>query len=153
MYTVQSAFLEHEGGSKFYEVVLIAGFDKAVLIRRWAAVAKRMGGGQIKIECGSHIKMAASFSNIIEQKKLPSHNYHVVPSPSFGMHPLNGQDNVSVPTLDEALSRHYGVEDKGRIFVAMISMGMDSDAVVTASPGPSGLPEPDAAQDAHWGSW
>lgn len=78
MFYVNSKFLIHDSGSKFYEVVLITedetGFgarssDRSILIKRWGPSVQSAGKGQTLIQRGSSSELSAEFGKIIKEKK------------------------------------------------------------------------------------
>lgn len=105
---VKTVYLEHEGGTKFYECVLLQSADNrpAMLIKRWGPMGKKKGGGPTKIERGSGFQMRASFNKILAEKRAKSYLEASTLS-GYGLHCSNGI-KVSTAALQSEAKKHYG---------------------------------------------
>ena len=76
MYEVKVDFLLHDGGTKFYETVLIQNdrTGKFMLLKRYGSMAKLVGGGTILIDDSPRLPFANAERNriLMEKRKIRS---------------------------------------------------------------------------------
>lgn len=159
-YEVGTAYLEHDGGTKFYETVLIAEggiggvkSDTAILIKRWGAIAEKMGGGQTKIHRGSLAAMKAEQDKILHDKMRHRSGkgvYRLATPLEWGFQKYNG-DVLSPVGLDSVASEHYNkAEDAIAItgFFGIENALGDPNYIVEDA-----QPEEPVDRGAQWASW
>jgi predicted DNA-binding WGR domain protein len=163
MAVVNSNYLVHSGGTKFYEIVQItnAPAKRFVEIRRWGkAELGARAGGQIQIlEHKSAGALADSAGRQLRTKQNKGYGGAVGASGNFGLHSLaGGMSGVTLTDEDilKHLHKHFGDgEDRARIIEAAqidpsgnVEETMDqSEFDVPKEP----QPEPDRGET--WGSW
>jgi predicted DNA-binding WGR domain protein len=116
--------MEHQGGTKFYETVLMVGNHGALtgasmLIKRWGRLDQKKGGGQTKIERGSTAAVKASRDKIHREKiakgysnssNLNGHGLHAAHSHEVGVERLLEYAHLHYHSPEEfkAISDHFG---------------------------------------------
>jgi len=149
MYVISTNYLEHQGGTKFYETVLIREEGgPALLIKRWGSIALKNGGGQTKYERGSHAAVAHERARIINEKMGKGY----ARGPATGrMHQANDAE-IDAPDLLGRAKSHYGSETTEYI-AEYFGLRTDATAaVVEEAPAPQ-APEPEVERGESWGSW
>jgi hypothetical protein len=153
-YKVEVEYLEHDGGTKFYETVLIKEHSgPGILIKRYGSIDKKMGGGQTLIERGSHIAVDQAARKILTEKRKRSSKgqYVNVAHLNFGLHPLHNVFNVGADELAQRVWDHYNRTDSDTI-QSYFGFSASGAGVVKEEPA-SAEPEEPIIRDAHWGSW
>lgn len=150
---ITAVMLDHEGGTKFYEVVCLMNreSDKAYIIRRWGKMGLRNGtGGENKMESFMSISAAQqSLGKLVLSKQKGGYEKA---SATHNLH--NG--NMTVPLRDtnikllrNRIKQHY---DSGTIAdQALDALQIRLEAEVAQPKRKSNEPEPDRGSD--WGAW
>jgi len=153
-YKIDVQYLEHDGGTKFYETVLIQeDGGPGMLIKRYGSIDKKMGGGATIIERGSHSVVAASANKILTEKRKPRGDkgqYKDAPRLSFGLHQVRGL-SISNSDLTMYVTQHYNRADSDAI-KSYFGVGGAAAEVVKEEPAAFVSEEP-VIRDASWGSW
>jgi len=157
MYQVEAKYLEHDGGTKFYETVRIVGDGgKSILIKRYGPIGKRLGGGQTKIEYYASEGAAKSAQReILNQKSAPrpGKGVYKFAEAKFGFH-IVGPKSLSQTGLRETTMKHYNeTTDREAVseyfdYFAMTPGVPAVDIVDTTK-----IEEPPIVRDGNWGSW
>lgn len=155
-YKIETNYLEHDGGTKFYETVLISeDGGPAILVKRYGSIDKKMGGGQTIIDRGNRNACVQGCMKILAEKtKLrPGKGQYVEADRIlYGLHP-HDQRNVNAFELEKAVTDHFNRSDSDAIKSYFgITGGAPGAAVVKEEPAAAGPEEP-IIRDAHWGSW
>lgn len=162
-------YLEHDGGTKFYETVLIreiideraSGFapssqDPAILIQRWGKIEANTGGGQIKTVKGSLTVCANERERILndKQRAKPGKGEYVKHAPSaYGLgRTINcGSSKVMDDTeLGTTLAEHYGSGATSDMIMKHFGTAGEQGQKVA-----DGIAEEENEQNrgTHWASW
>lgn len=153
-YKIETDYLEHDGGTKFYETVLIQEVEgAAMLIKRYGSISTKMGGGQTIIERGSYLEMDQSRRKILADKsryRSGKGQYMRVDRPDMGMHAAHGHQ-ISSKSLAGGVARHFNGTD-GRAIQSYFGIIWSNADVVKEEP-VAAEPEEPIIRDAHWGSW
>jgi hypothetical protein len=120
-YEVLLDYLEHDGGTKFYETVRITElvddkrFGASILLQRWGKIEANTGGGQIKTVNGSINTTDSARTKILKEKMTPRAGkgvYNRAAAPVFGLGRIVPASNlpreVKAEDLYSALNEHYG---------------------------------------------
>ena len=163
----ETNYMVHEGGTKFYETVLIWTQDKQdpCLIKRWGPIGKRMGHGQTKVEYHESLAAARRAQMEICGEKLkerPGKGRYEYAAFSYGLHDLpkmGGVGRMSKNLLCAALVNHYSEAEAGEAKLRNeilwhfeidehgdMELPLDDDIVEEA-------PEEPIIRSATWGSW
>jgi hypothetical protein len=160
-YQVALNYLEHDGGTKFYETVTITEqtaegvAGAAILLQRWGKIEANTGGGQVKIIRGSDGKVQGECSKILKEKTTPRAGkgvYKKASAPTFGL----GRKVISghVRSLHEAelataINEHYGTAER-QATIGYFGLGLgdadENDVIVE-----DGFDDID--RGAGWASW
>jgi len=168
-FDVELNYLEHDGGTKFYETVVIterlpsSDAGPSILIQRWGKIAANTGGGQNKMVKGSLLVTAMERDRIINDKlkyRSGKGKYDHQDPPFFGLGRLICSAAVSSRQMTEReiahhLSEHYQAGDDMAI---LNYFGMDADEdgssldddIVSEGEGEPPA-EPDRGE--NWASW
>jgi hypothetical protein len=166
-YDIQIDYLEHDGGTKFYETVVlrqvsgsISGLnDPAILIQRWGKIEQNTGGGQTKYTQGTYTRMSEARNKVLIEKgsyRAGKGRYEVKPAPHFGLGRLGRTRSPDVPERDmmHMVAEHYnaGMESSIRSYFGMHS---DTIAEINGDIVEEGLnePEPEIDRGTNWASW
>jgi hypothetical protein len=118
---VETYFLRHEGGTKFYETVLLKKIEinfrgesectGAMLIKRWGPWAHaNTGGKDCQVHSGTLMLCEGERKKILKQKMSSTKGYKVVPT-THSLHQMSG-DNVHKPSeVLEKVQHHYASSD------------------------------------------
>jgi predicted DNA-binding WGR domain protein len=164
---VEARYLEHGGGTKFYEAIEFynVAVKKFVLVKRWGNVGLKHGGGGTKIETYNDIRQCQDAAGKILREKRTRDarglSYDIVRE-TFGLH--GAKSSIDAETLRSALGSHYNnIDITDKIisaldvvkFVALpsgyalVDDVVDDVANFVVSEGPA--PELERSDD--WGSW
>lgn len=152
----RSYFLDHEKGTKFYEVVSIWLEERkvGVLIKRWGKImyAKRIGGQVKKEYFTNHGELVRAENDILADKRKGNKNGKYSDTASMhGIHGVNGA-GVDEDVLAKAIVAHYGSNEGSDICAQLgASVTGREEAVVDESELDEVAPEPERTGD--WGSW
>lgn len=152
---IESKLMEHEGGTKFYEVVqfINASGRRFAAVYRWGKMSAIRGGGETKVDRFTDARRC----NEAARKKVneKSGRGYSEARASFGLHPVS---SLKVDdSLRLKLGEHY--HDTETIDAIMNALGVDdvltgsnadvalTDDVVVEEP----APEPERGDD--WASW
>lgn len=153
-YKIEVEYLEHDGGTKFYETVLILeDAGPGLLVKRYGSIDKKMGGGQTIIERGSHSVVKAAAQKILadKRKRRSTGQYINASLLNFGIHTVNGVFNLGADELAKRVKTHFNATDRVAIY-AYFGIEQDGKNVVKEEP-VAAEPEEPIIRDAHWGSW
>lgn len=165
MYQVTTEYLEHDGGSKFYETVLIAEENgPAILIKRYGKIANKMGGGQTILERGDLRSREVERDKILADKRklrAGKGQYRDAVRPTFGLHKIGGKTPSGKPKLIEegaligAIQAHFGASDARAItdYFAITDISGDPDFAVEAQAVIEEEPAAPIERGESWGSW
>jgi len=159
MYYVNSKFLVHDSGSKFYEAIQITEnkTGRSILIKRWGAIGLYVGGGQTKIERGTQGEMAKAFMLIINEKKAyrSGKGKYIEEDRMFGIHKAVAVRNkIIAETFDRNLT-HWS--DRGTRDAIANYFGSDVEDIVAVTDQDFEVvieePEPEPDRGENWASW
>lgn len=113
MFKVTATYLAHDGGTKFYETVLISSqAGPALLIKRYGPIDKNRGGGQTIVERGDLNAMRASMRDILAQKtKTRPGGVYRERGFSHGLHRDAYDIDLSASQLRDGVTEHYTSRD------------------------------------------
>jgi len=147
-YKIDTNYLEHSGGTKFYETVMIQEDNgPGLLIKRWGAIALKNGGGQTKYERGTHSVVAGENNKILAEKRKKGYDNA---TKSGALHTWAGKE-VDAAMLAGLVKGHYGrdTEDYVKDY-----FGLNGSApVVNEEPPAPKEPETPIERGETWGSW
>lgn len=153
----RSYFLDHEKGTKFYEVVSIWLEDRkvGVLIKRWGKVENAFRvGGQVKTQYFiTADQLERATQEILAEKKKGNKDGKYSASPSrFGLH--NIPSGVGLEILAVEMLRHYG-SDEGGVICAQLGSSVSGreESVIEEYAAEEIELKPEPARAGDWGSW
>jgi hypothetical protein len=155
-YKITTDYLEHRGGTKFYEVVMIEEEDgPCMTIKRYGPIVNKISGGQIIIERGSSSSVRLARDKILKEKTASAKGYSPVTRPMSGMHDENG-NRIQAPRLQAIVEDHYATKNAADIknyfgLAGSLAAASDDD-IITEEP-EEAKPEIEAPRDSTWGSW
>lgn len=159
-------YLEHDGGTKFYETVVISELvndgrvpgNPSILVQRWGKIEANTGGGQIKVVKGDLRTCTSERQKILNNKgrlKPGKGQYLSKASPSYGIgrvivtgpgsHTMMGEAELGV-----AMTEHYGTAAKDMIFKYFGAFGYDAEDQEINNE-TDDMHEHD--RGTHWASW
>lgn len=148
---VTATYMEHESGTKFYEVIELnnAILGRHCVVRRWGKIDQaKDGGGQIKLEKFEDARRSHAASQNIRNDK-ERRGYSNVRS-NFGLHDA---DSVAGSISVSDIGRHY----KDREFTEEIAnyMGIGVTEEITSREADDVVIEEPTTVDRgdEWGSW
>lgn len=162
----EGTFLMHEGGTKFYEVMLLHTVEHSMhlLIKRWGKTSAIHGGGEIQIAQFPNARKAQSAADtLISQKR--SRGYERQGGATIGLHGYGGEiTGGSAGNIHGLLAAHYGKlnaaaivrefapelahELRGR---EITGVWIDELGDVVSEGAKEPAPEPERGEG--WGSW
>lgn len=153
---IESRYLVHEGGTKFYETVTYLNPDekKFVVAKRWGKIGAAFGGGEIIVDAYSSARTAqGAAERVIEGKRKRG---YALAATSHGFHGTNVAYK-DAGSFVAAVGRHYTTEASRKSVLAAMYIsdelqGTEAtmaiiDEIVSETP----EPEPD--RDDSFGSW
>jgi len=147
---IESKFLAHEGGTKFYELVEFWNSEqgKYVVVKRWGANGSV---GQKSVEGFPVLRKAQQVADRTVSSKV-NRGYNITSS-SYGLHGL-GVSELSVENgdLGRAIQNHYGSTDEIWEALGLFEILLPADDVTEADI-ISEEPEPEPERGEEWGSW
>lgn len=149
MIDIEKTWLEHSGGTKFYETVLFkdSSSRQAMLVKRYGAMPTAKGGGQIIVERGTIDSMRESQRKIIGEKTASRKGYDHAHS-SYGFHALRSNGSHELQTV--LTTTHY-TGANGDVY-RQLREYFPTDAAPVVVPAPS-APEPEIDRGSTWGSF
>lgn len=150
---IESRYLAHEGGTKFYEVIQLYDVDRKrfVLVRRWGKVVMRNGGGDTKVESFGDLRRCQQAAGRILVEK----NKRGYARAAAGIGGLHVVERIRSDKAAQELSGHYN--DRATVSQILSMLGLDDEMSspkfenVIIQEGFELRPEP--VRDADWGSW
>lgn len=108
-------YLEHTGGTKFYETVRLTDpdADRSILIKRWGPINNKHGGGQCKIERGGADAMHQAQRRIINEKLRGGYVNHRKSSrnPGNGFYSLTENMPLNAASVRDAIEIQWHAGD------------------------------------------
>ena len=155
-YKVETEYLEHSGGTKFYELVMIQEEPDGpcILLKRFGKLADRIGGGQVQISRGNLNACADEYQKTLHAKrkgKSGQGQYASVERPEYGLHKRDGKSIFGV-VLHKYAEEHYPSQHAASIFSYFDLKTEDYGEQPADIEADDAKPEA-AATDASWGSW
>lgn len=152
---ITTVMLDHEGSTKFYEIVMLANrdSDRAYVIRRWGKMHLRNGsGGETRTEEFPSVRSAEqSIAKLIASKNRGG--YSAVKNAKHGLHSAAKTiepSDLSVKLLQAKIKSHY--DSKTIADQAMDALRITTIREEAPPPKPKKIePEPDRGSD--WGAW
>lgn len=155
MFNIRATYLRHDGGTKFYETVLIHHKDgPAMLIKRWGSMDKRDGGGQTQVSRGTIASQKAEEQKILTEKRRAraGKGRYMDQTFNYGFHMLS--TNVGPDQVRKALSHYDNAEVRNAIDTHFDLGEMnDVDDIVMATGEDFEIEEPQTERGSNWGSW
>lgn len=148
--TTDCTYMEHEGGTKFYEVVVLhaADFGKHLVIKRWGKIDTKTGGGEILITPATSARTAMqAASKIINGKKARGY------SPAITMHGLHSLGTAidGTEAIKDAIKAHYA--NGWQQILRNMDFPEYAQDVAAVKASPPAKPEPEIDRGDNWGSW
>jgi hypothetical protein len=134
---VETHYLEHVGGTKFYETVLLTLMDgptirSSVLIKRYGKVEYAVNGsGQTILEYGDEHQMRTAAKDIFDNKTRRG-GYLPRKAPEFGLHSVAMVRDLK--QLRNVVSTHYSKPDTVKEIIRYFSG--ETTATPIAEPAP-----------------
>lgn len=166
-YQIIANYLEHSGGSKFYETIQINDINSttSVLMKRYGPIAsKGVGGGQILPTFANTGACNLERSKILKDKmrRKKDGQYHTATAPfSLNIHTSGvsnadhtGPVTVSADRLMNLVKDHYPA-DHAKAIITRFDLENPADELNSA-PFEHIIdehPEDDTPRDASWGAW
>lgn len=166
MFAIETAFLEHDGGTKFYEVISITDKQdgETILIKRWGKmnVANACGGGQMLFETFASPKEASAEAvSVVREKTTPRKGkgvYRLATMPP-GINRSSGK-TVSDTDLVSLTGQHYGPYSAAynaiwNLFGQVLTSEDDviEESMDIEEPADKAKPEQLKHRDETWGTW
>ena len=149
-YSIETEYLEHKGGTKFYETVLIKEENgPGLLIKRWGAIALKNGGGQTKYDRGMHSIVTTERDKILREKTSAKSGYGRV-AKSGALHTWHGRNDLDAGRLEALAKQHYGADTAAYV---KDYFGLGSTAEIVDETPPAREPEKPIERGETWGSW
>lgn len=153
--TTETTYMEHESGTKFYEVVLVNAADlkKFLVVKRWGKISAKDGEGETQVIPYNTPRTALLAADKVKGEKI-KRGYSVMSS-AHGLH--GGPQLRSTDDIKSAMKNHYakhwpmvlgalGIDTIQGL--SMTGAWMDeADSIVSEEP----PPEPERGDS--WGSW
>lgn len=156
-FRVETDYLEHDSGRKFYEnVVIVDESYQCMLIKRSGVISAKMGGGRSSYSDGNWIQVSRLREATLRDKRTihPTRGQYLnARRPAFGLHELIDK-SLSSTDLYRAIERHYSdltfdaICDFFNLGVMDAAMLSDDDEDVVESDGVT-----DEERGVSWGSW
>lgn len=156
---VDTNYLVHEGGTKFYETVLITDLsDRSLLIKRWGRIQDKLTGGQLKFHSGRRVTVEGETTKILNEKTTyksdRSKGKYDITGANFGLHIVLHRD-FDLEDVKRVLVAHYagnnGLEVES-VFATFFDYNKVGDQALQDEPMIKVIvPEP--LRDSSWGSW
>lgn len=155
-YTIHTEYLEHSGGTKFYELVMIQedSDGPCMLLKRFGKLADRIGGGQVQVSRGNLTACSAEFQKTLDAKlkgKTGQGRYETKSRPEYGLHKRNSQIILGA-VLHKYTDEHYPSQHAASIF-SYFDLKTEDYAEPSADIDPEDTKPEAPATDASWGSW
>jgi predicted DNA-binding WGR domain protein len=146
-YHIETHYLEHIGGTKFYETVRISEpSGPCLLIKRWGAIGVKNGGGQTKYERGDQATVLGEERQILNEKMKKGHSETPF---AYGLHKSN-RSTLSADVLQIAVHEHHGREIAEYVTEYF---GLGAPGAVVSEEPHAPAPAASEMQDERWGSW
>ena len=159
-FIVRSEYLEHTGGTKFYETVSIASESNTganILIKRWGSISVRTGAGQLKIEeFDDRRSLLRAEKTILEKKrKGKSDGAYVDKTSNHGFHTSCWQKSTMLNEKEfaEFLKNHYLDNEGTHDGVFNIINSYEGSTEVNGNDIIVEEPQPEPDRGEQWGSW
>ncbi|UUZ75564.1 hypothetical protein LP414_28000 [Polaromonas sp. P1(28)-13] len=152
---IASKFMKHEGGTKYYEMVMLSHQGQGLLIKRFGPMKTHlMGSGQTKLECGSTSVMVQEMNNMVGEKgKVRSGTKYELATTPYKLHDVPRK--ASWTDIKEVARLHYYDRE---VYDAIVSYfgflngdHLNGDQVDV--PETRIVTEPEPVRDASWGGW
>lgn len=160
-FNVSTAMLEHDGGTKFYEMVVVEEQGgPAVLVKRWGTMAQRNGGGQTKVDVYANRTLAWNelVKTLREKERARGDKGQYVKvstPPSFGLHRVAASvKRLTGAVLMESLKDHFASSDISQIIrpfnldLSDLAPDVLNDIIEEFA-----TPEEPVERGENWGSW
>lgn len=159
MFKIKTNYLEHDGGTKFYETVMIGSDtdNQILLIKRYGSMKQKHGAGQVKIERYTDVKSAINAHiEILREKRAHRSGKGQYIDSAFPLHGLHTKANqaISAEALKDSLYRHYTDKDNSLAIINYFGIGsameahFGEDEVVDTT-----VDETPIDRGANWGAW
>lgn len=154
--TTECTYMEHESGTKFYEVVLINAADlkKFLVIKRWGKLSAPSGGGETQVhEYPTHRAALAGKEKFVGEKAKRGY------AADTSAHGLHSRPTLSsTADIQSAIKGHYtkhwpmvlqhlGLDVIQGREITGVWMDEADDSIVSEEP------EPEPERGDSWGSW
>lgn len=151
MIAIETTWLEHSGGTKFYETVLFRDTNstEAMLVKRYGSMDKRNGAGVIIVERGSIDAMRSSAQKIIAEKMSSRKGYEHRNS-TFGFHALT---RGVAGSLDEVCNVSHYTGVNGTVYAQLRSYFPPDTTRPAPLKAAKPAPEPEIDRGATWGTF
>jgi predicted DNA-binding WGR domain protein len=130
---VNSRYMLHESGTKFYEIVTFSSeaMKRYVSVRRWGKISARSGGGEVKHESfGSAKQQSAAAHKLQAEKCNPKKTGGPYkPSDAKALVIPSGVHEFQHDMLDEVLRKHYSYSAIGDHVLKQLNIGGQADEV------------------------
>jgi len=154
---ISTNYLEHSGGTKFYEVVKLSDMAAGahMVIKRWGKIAEKMGAGQTKVErYGDESEAADSVNEILRDKRKDkgAKGRYTDAVLNLGLHAYNGasaQDN-DVMGIVRGHYQQRDVHESANYFFDLEKAAAPGDEVIDE---PAPEPARPVERGDTWGSW
>lgn len=154
-------YLEHKGGTKFYEVMGFEFDGIRLLVKRWGAneFFKKLGQGpDIKIERLDGLKLESSVDAVVNEKSKSAKGYSRV-TVKHGFHKAmsDAPYELEVDAFVSMLTHHYGADRANRIKSYWPDIDdVDLSGAINFANLPEGKvekPKPEIDRGEAWGAW
>lgn len=150
---VESRYLTHEGGTKFYEVIQLYNVSQRrfVSIRRWGKMTASDGGGDVKIESYGDVRQCQNASvKILNEKEKRGYSRATPPLSGLAL-----ADKIYSSRVLEKLKVHYHDRDVATQVVSLLGIHemreIEDTGIIDEGIDEPTKPEPERGGD--WASW
>ena len=104
--TIESKFMMHESGSKFYEIITLNAADigQHIVVKRWGKASAQNGGGEIQVHTYPSARKAGAAADTVKRQKEGRGYAHQAGGP--GLNSFGGQ--LTSGNVAHFLETHYG---------------------------------------------
>lgn len=153
MVELDTIYMAHGGGTKWYEMVVISHKGQSMLLKRYGPNKQyELGGGQVIISRGSKGAMVKEVQDMtVEKSKVRSGHIYEPKQSRYGLH--NVSRSASWQDLKTVAHRHYGGSSANFKAIVECFGYLDTTPAPEWPTKPAAIAELEPVRDSSWGSW